>query len=164
MAQIFEIVIFTASDVLLVYSLIYSQKDYADIVLNKIDPYNQIFRHRLYRDSCIQVNKTDLLTSRLMVKDLNLLGRDISKTIIVDNSIHAFGYHLANGIPIPSFFGQDWDNELEILGDILIDITDEQQCNDIRIPINSMFQIQNKIFPSSKIQERKSSSNFNFTN
>jgi CTD small phosphatase-like protein 2 len=63
----------------------------------------------LYRDSCLPVSPS------AFVKDLSKLGRDLSKTLIVDNSIHAFGYHLKNGIPIPSFYGQHWDNELQIL-------------------------------------------------
>jgi CTD small phosphatase-like protein 2 len=43
------------------------------------------------------------------VKDLDRLGRDPTKTIIVDNSIHAFGFHITSGIPIPSYYGQQWD-------------------------------------------------------
>lgn len=49
------------------------------------------------------------------MKDLSRLGRDLSKTIIVDNSIHAFAYNLTNGIPIPSFYGQLQDQELQML-------------------------------------------------
>jgi TFIIF-interacting CTD phosphatase-like protein len=46
------------------------------------------------------------------VKDLNSLGRPLPTTIIVDNSIHAFACNITNGVPIPSYFGQPWDNEL----------------------------------------------------
>eukprot|EP00347_Sterkiella_histriomuscorum_P010040 403338921 len=104
----YEVVVFTASD-----------KSYADVILDKIDPYNKYFSYRLYRDSCLQVSISTKNSSSqqttLFVKDLSALGRDLSKTIIVDNSIQAFGYQLSNGIPIPSYFGQQWDNELQIL-------------------------------------------------
>lgn len=104
-SQHFEVIVFTASDVnkystSLILSL---QKYYADQILDKLDPFNTYFSHRLYRDSCILINEQHF------IKDLNLLGRDLSKTIIVDNSIQAFAYHLQNGIPIPSFYGQHWD-------------------------------------------------------
>lgn len=66
MSRLFEIVVFTAS-----------QKLYADKVLDLIDPKKRI-SHRLYREHCIVINKTYYL------KNLKILGRDLSYTIIVD--------------------------------------------------------------------------------
>ena len=66
MSRMFEIVVFTAS-----------QKLYADKVLDLVDPKRRI-SHRLYREHCVVVNKTYYL------KNLKILGRDLSQVIIVD--------------------------------------------------------------------------------
>ena len=66
-------------------------------------------RHRLYRDSCLLVRGNG---HGNYVKDLNVLGRDLSKVVIVDNSPHAFGLQPANGIPIGAWYDDAGDCEV----------------------------------------------------
>ena len=72
MSQLYEIVVFTAS-----------QKLYADKVLDLIDPKKRI-SHRLYRQHCIVINKTYYL------KNLKILGRDLNNIIIIDVNPNIF--------------------------------------------------------------------------
>lgn len=119
----YELVIFTAS-----------QKVYADKVIAHFDLDNLI-THRLYREDCTNVCGN-------FIKDLNTLGRDLAKTIFIDNSPQAFAYHIENSIPIVSWYSDTNDTELEKLTRILKDI---RGCDDVRDYVQDAFGIQELI-------------------
>ena len=119
----FEVVIFTAS-----------QKVYADKLLDHLDPEHVYFSHRLFRDSCVLVEGNYL-------KDLSVLGRDLSRTFIIDNSPQAFGFQVENGVPIESWYDDPTDDHLLRLLPVL-DVLSE--VNDVKPILHRTFELKKR--------------------
>ncbi|CAM9211963.1 unnamed protein product, partial [Hapterophycus canaliculatus] len=123
-SELFEVVVFTAS-----------QQVYAERLLNMIDPQKKLVKYRLYRDACMALEGNYL-------KDLNVLGRDLSKVAIVDNSPYAYGFQIDNGIPIESWFDDRNDEELLHLLPLLKQLISESEVagGDVRPFIRNIFK------------------------
>ena len=104
----YELVVFTAAT-----------QEYADPIINALEQNKKYFDYRLYRIHTIIIDND-------FVKDLSKLGRDLSKTIIVDNMEQNYKLQKNNGITIRPFWGKDnEDSALIDLLDILIKIAEK---------------------------------------
>lgn len=117
-AEMFEIVIFTAS-----------QSIYAKQLLDILDPDGKIISRRAYRESCI-------FSDGSYTKDLTVLGVDLAKVVIVDNSPQVFRLQVNNGIPIKSWFDDPSDSALISLLPFLETLAD---ADDVRPIIAKKF-------------------------
>ena len=98
----YELIIFTAAT-----------EDYANPIINAIERDEKYFEHRLYRMHTTIIDND-------FVKDLSKLGRDLNRTIIVDNMKQNYKNQPDNGITIRPFWGKDVeDTALVDLLDIL---------------------------------------------
>jgi hypothetical protein len=94
----FEVVLFTASTAC-----------HADFAMKKIDPDGKV-KLRLYREHL----RFDELGP---YKDLTLLGRELARTIIVDNSSSNFRHQQQCGIEIATWTGDSNDDHLQLIFD-----------------------------------------------
>ena len=99
LSKIFEIIIFTENT-----------KEYADIILDNIDPEHKFVSYRLYRDHIMNNN----------IKNIIKIGRDLDKTIIIDNDENCFSMQKENGLKIKNFNGEEEDRELIYLKNDLL--------------------------------------------
>ncbi|QHO39350.1 putative C-terminal domain small phosphatase [Arachis hypogaea] len=77
----FKVVIFTAA-----------LREYAELVLDKLDQDNQYVSHMLYWDSCHPVDER-------LVKDLSETGRKLDQVVILDNNPKSFSKQPETGRP-----------------------------------------------------------------
>ena len=109
--EFYEIIIFTIGT-----------REYANIILDLIEKKNntKYFDGRLYREHATKIGNK-------YIKDLSKIGRDLSKTLIVDNNPHSFKLQHENGILISSYFGEkNNDRALIELQKVLIKIYKEK--------------------------------------
>ena len=113
MAKYYEIVIFTAA-----------LQEYADQVIDQIDVGNNI-KYRLYRQHTSQ-------NGPFLVKDLSLLGRNLNRTIIIDNISDNFILQPDNGIFISTWYDDMTDNFLKEISPLLVELV-EKKVPDVRV-------------------------------
>ena len=134
-SKYFEVGIFTAS-----------VPEYADAVINYLDPENKFIKFRLYRNNCINVK--DLLR----VKNLKIFQNiPLKKIILVDNNMYSFTPQLNNGILINSFIYDKDDNELANVLSYL--------CNYI-LPAEDVRKVNEQFFGFKKIVDEMISNEF----
>lgn len=91
----FDVYIFTAS-----------AKEYADPVINWLERDRPYFAKRFYRDNCT------LRQGAGYIKDLSVVGVELSKVILVDNSPISYSLNYENAIDIEGWIDDPTDNEL----------------------------------------------------
>jgi len=113
-SKYFDLAIFTAA-----------MKNYADTIIDFIDPKNKYFQFRLYREACIPIQ------NKLYIKDLRIIkDYDPSNVILMDNSLYSFMNQPSNGMLVNSFYTSHDDNQLINAKSFLIDHI--YPCEDVR--------------------------------
>ncbi|XP_001361525.3 CTD nuclear envelope phosphatase 1 [Drosophila pseudoobscura] len=93
-AQWYDLAIYTAS-----------VESYAARVVDMLDAGRGILQRRFYRQHCRS-------NTSIVSKDLTLVNRDLSRTLIIDNTPNAYRDFPHNAIPIKSFIYDPSDTEL----------------------------------------------------
>lgn len=91
--------------------------------MDTLDP-QKLCTSRLFRDQCSFMDN-------LHVKDLSKLGRDLSKTIIVDNSPNCYRLHKSNAVPIKTWTDDQTDTELLNLIPLLTQLAEVDDVREI---------------------------------
>jgi CTD small phosphatase-like protein 2 len=94
-----------------------------------IDKNNTWVKYKLYRQHTVPIGPA-------FIKDLSKLGRDLAKTIIVDNVAENYQLQQENGILIKSWITDPNDRALIKLAPLLEEIV-MKKVPDVRVALNS---------------------------
>ena len=122
MKPLYELILFSSST-----------PDYVDPIVKLIEKEKKYFDYVLYR------HHITLDEDGNNVKNLEKIGRDLNKVIIIDDIARYFKLQKKNGINIKPFCGNiaKENKTLKVLGEVLVKIrNDVEECNDIRISLN----------------------------
>jgi len=110
---------------------------YANPVLDRLEKEGRgtLFRHRLFRSACLQ-------KGGFFLKDLSVLGRDLSRTVLVDNNNVCFLPQPENGVPIESFYDDEHDDELPRIAALLTRLAEE---DDVRPTLAREFALKQRL-------------------
>lgn len=121
---LYQIVVLTAST-----------SDYADTILNYIDPDRHLFEARFYRENWVKTS------DEIYLKDLSIFTKfwSLKDIILVDNSAHWLAPQLNNGYLIKSFHNDKNDRELIYLMKFLKTI---YHAKDVRKTLKTTFVLE----------------------
>lgn len=132
-------IIYTASD-----------QNYADCVLDHLDPLRENFPIRLYRHNCVKVTTEN---GTIYVKDMRIFRNvKFEDLVIIDNSVLSFAFQLECGIPILPYYNNPEDIEFTFLRDYLISC---RHCNDLREQNTKIFKLLN-LLDAAKFDDKNS--------
>ena len=115
--------------------------EYVNPIINMIEKDEKFFEYILYRKH-IEYDENGEI-----IKNLDILGRNLKNIIIVDDVFKYFKLHKDNGICIKPFKGDRLNDgdALKCLGEVLIKIVDDaENTGDIRI---SLSKFKNLLYP-----------------
>lgn len=108
MSQFYNLVLYTAS-----------YREYAEKIINQIDPKSAYIKNVLTREHCTKYKNCYIKDFRIVLSS-QMKKEDI---VILDNRVVSFSYDLFQGIPILPFYDDESDTELRDIVPFLIHLS-----------------------------------------
>mmetsp|Transcript_4520 Transcript_4520/g.4994 ORF Transcript_4520/g.4994 Transcript_4520/m.4994 type:complete len:278 (-) Transcript_4520:209-1042(-) len=116
------------------------EKDYIELVMDKIDPGSKIFQHRIYQEGCSRIEYQEEQVYDF-VKDLDWVGRDLKRTVLLDAKPFCFWPNPNNGIPVIEYYADSGEKDEE-LRNLIEQLEELKEVEDVRTRLAEKFSIQ----------------------